>query len=144
MNEREVARFVRKALDESTERLFRRETQRLAAARADALAHATVSLRPTPCGKAAETGRMAGAAGARMRAHARAPSLGWRIAAIVAPIAVVTAGLLGISAWQTQQRADDLAALDAAMLVDEVPISAYADRGFGVFLRNVSTEPSQE
>src|SRR5690606_14121721 len=67
-----------------------------------------------------------------------APRLLWRIAAVVVPIAVVTAGLLGISALDAQRRADDLAELDAAMLADEVPISAYADRGFGVYLRNAA------
>lgn len=134
MNERELTRIVRGALDESAERLPYRAARRLAAARAEALANANVDTRA-----------------AHARPHFAAdtvatppPRLIWRIAAVVVPVVVVVAGLLGISAWETQQRADDLAALDAAMLADDVPIAAYADRGFGVFLRNVSWEAEQE
>ncbi len=134
MNERELTRIVRGALDESAERLPYRAARRLAAARAEALANANVSTRAAHARPhfAADTG------------GTPPPRLIWRIAAVVVPVVVVVAGLLGISAWETQQRADDLAALDAAMLADDVPIAAYADRGFGVFLRNVSWEAEQE
>ncbi len=136
MNERDFARFVRRALDESTERLPVRITHRLARARAAAVA----------CASAAERARRATPIAARLERRrdadpaARAPRLWWRLAAVVVPIVVLGAGLVGIAAWQTQQRADDLAELDAAMLTDDVPISAYADRGFGVYLQNVSQQ----
>lgn len=136
MNERELARIVRGALDESAERLPYRTAHRLAAASAAALARAhTSETRVRIAHEALRVGR-------RPQAELAAPPprLAWRIAAVVVPIAVVAAGLFGISVWEVQKRADDLAALDAAMLADDVPISAYADRGFGVFLRNVSWE----
>lgn len=166
MNEREIARIVRGALDESAERLPYRVARRLAAARAEALANAKVDdgagantpahgrtdrhVRARP-----HVNRLSTARAARRTAHlgsrrtadpasAPPPRLVWRIAAAVVPVVVVGAGLLGISVWETQQRAHDLAALDAAMLADDVPIAAYADRGFGVFLRNVSWEAAQE
>lgn len=141
MNERELARIVRGALDESAERLPYRASHRLAAARAAALARArTTEARVHIAPEALRVGR-------RPQAQAELappPRLAWRVAAVVVPIAVVAAGLFGISVWEVQQRADDLAALDAAMLADDVPISAYADRGFGVFLRNVSWEDARQ
>ncbi|HEY0879441.1 MAG TPA: DUF3619 family protein [Zeimonas sp.] len=143
MNERELARIVRGALDESAARLPPRHVRRLAAARAAALAHARTARRfprtahdPVRNGHPRETGS----------ADASPPRLLWRLAAVVVPIVLVAAGLVGISALDTQLRADDLADLDAAMLADEVPIAAYADRGFGVYLRNVAwqTEAAEE
>ncbi|MCD6675350.1 MAG: DUF3619 family protein [Burkholderiaceae bacterium] len=136
MNERELARIVRVALDESADRLPYRTTHRLEAARAAALAHARVEAAPRPAHEIVRVGYRPTAE----LAGGPAPRLGWRIAAIVVPIALVAAGLFGISVLETHQRADDLAELDAAMLADEVPISAYADRGFGVYLRNVSSQ----
>ncbi len=136
MNERELARIVRVALDESADRLPYRTTHRLAAARAAALAQARVETVPRT---AHEVVRVAHRPAAALAGGGPVPRLVWRIAAVVVPIAVVAAGLFGISALETQQRAEDLAELDAAMIADEVPISAYADRGFGVYLRNVSS-----
>lgn len=162
MNEQELARIVRGTLDESAERLPYRIARRLAAARAEALASANVDERAAA--RAPEQPQIhrhvrtrpytrppSAARTARRAAHAESadsagppPRLVWRIAAVIVPVVVVAAGLLGISAWESQQRADDLAALDAAMLADDVPITAYADRGFGVFLRNVSWEAGRE
>ncbi len=42
--------------------------------------------------------------------------------------------LLGIH-WQQQLKVDEFAAFDVAMLTDDLPPVAYADRGFEVFLR---------
>lgn len=135
MNERELARIVRVALDESADRLPYRTIHRLEAARAAALAHARIDTTPRAAREAVHVGhRPAGEL-----AGGPPPRLVWRIAAVIAPIALVAAGLFGISVFEAQQRVDDLAELDAAMLADEVPISAYADRGFGVYLRNVSS-----
>lgn len=41
--------------------------------------------------------------------------------------------LLGIN-WQQQLKSDEFAAFDVAMLTDDLPPIAYADRGFEVFL----------
>ncbi|MDT3680015.1 MAG: DUF3619 family protein [Burkholderiaceae bacterium] len=136
MNERELARIVRVALDESADRLPYRTAHRLAAARAAALAHARVEKAP----RAAHEIARAGHRPADALVGGPAPRLVWRIAAVVVPIAIVAAGLFGIAALESQQRADDLAELDAGMIADEVPLSAYADRGFGVYLRNVSSQ----
>ena len=48
-------------------------------------------------------------------------------------------GFIGIYQWQQQQAQEqqisDLAAMDFAVLMDETPIGAYADKGFGLLLR---------
>lgn len=44
--------------------------------------------------------------------------------------------LLGIH-WQQQLKVDEFAAFDVAMLTDDLPPIAYADRGFEVFLGRV-------
>lgn len=147
MNESEIARLARQALDESVEHLPWRVTHRLAAAREAALARIPARAEAARARAGAEAGHPA-FVHAPLRARPSGGSggpdgrrrLGLRVAAVVVPILIVAAGLFGISEWESWQRADDIADLDAAVLVDEVPISAYADRGFGVFLRNVAQE----
>ena len=143
MNEQQIARLAREALDESVEHLPWRVTHRLASAREAALARMPArqaaatetafggSGHPTPVPGTGH-GRLSGGGPAGRR------RLGLRIAAVLVPILVVATGLYGISEWDNLRRADDNADVDAAVLTDEVPISAYADRGFGVFLRNVA------
>ena len=140
MNERELARIARIALDESADRLPFRATHRLAAARAAALARARTDTAVRAAREAVHVGhRPSGEL-----AGGPATRLVWRLAAVIVPIALVAAGLFGISVFDAQQRVDDLAEIDAAMLADDVPISAYADRGFGVYLRNVASHSREQ
>ncbi len=60
----------------------------------------------------------------------------WRVAFSVVPILAVVAGLVLISDRVDADRAAEIADVDVAVLVDDLPISAYTDRGFGVFLKN--------
>lgn len=138
-----IARLAREALDESAGRLPWRVTHRLATAREAALArlpaeaHAAV---PAPAVPGHGQVVVAAAAGAPQAPDPRGSRrhFGLGLAAIVVPALVVAGVLYAISEWDSRLRADDIADVDAAVLVDEVPISAYADRGFGVFLRNVT------
>jgi len=41
-----------------------------------------------------------------------------------------------IGQWQQQLEIERLAALDFAVLLDEAPLEAYADRSFGVLLQD--------
>lgn len=149
MNEQRIALLARQALDGAAEHLPWRVTHRLATAREAALAHlprtqAASLAAPvrTPVLHPAQPVLVCGPGQGQLRAggngSGRPPRLGWRIAGVVVPLCIVIAGLFGISQWTSSKRADDLAAVDAAVLADEVPIAAYADRGFGVFLRNSS------
>ena len=66
---------------------------------------------------------------------AGARPLWWRLASAVLPVLVVALGLAAISLWHEFDAADEMADVDLVLLTDDVPISAYADRGFGVFLK---------
>jgi hypothetical protein len=60
----------------------------------------------------------------------------WRATFAVIPALVVVIGLLAISVWSDFDAADETADVDLAVLTDDLPISAYADRGFGIYLKN--------
>jgi hypothetical protein len=60
----------------------------------------------------------------------------WDTVSWVAPLIVLVFGLIGIAQWQEDSRIDDIAQVDAALLVDDVPPDAYADSGFMGFLKN--------
>lgn len=134
MNEQQFALQVRKALDASTEHLPYRVTHRLQAAREAALARMAGS-RPER-----ETSPPAVVVGAFSPAPAApavvARPLWWRAAVAALPVLFVGLGLVAISIWQEFDAADETAAVDLALLTDELPISAYTDRGFGVYIRN--------
>ena len=145
MNEQRIAQLAREALDESAEHLPWRVTHRLATAREAALARmpkqAQVAMPKPATAQTAYAIVAAAAAGGRSSSGGGPDGrrrVGLGLAAVVVPVAIVAAVLYGISEWDSRLRADDIADVDAAVLVDEVPISAYADRGFGVFLRNVA------
>jgi hypothetical protein len=59
----------------------------------------------------------------------------WGRLASVLPLVALIAGLIAISVFQTEQRAADTAEVDAAMLTDSLPASAYADPGFVQYLK---------
>jgi hypothetical protein len=42
--------------------------------------------------------------------------------------------LIGIVQYEKQLRINETADIDAAMLTDELPLSAYADHGFNAYL----------
>ena len=61
---------------------------------------------------------------------------GWwtRIGSVV-PLIALVAGLLIISAMQDDNRANELAEFDSALLTDDLPPAAYTDPGFAQFLK---------
>ncbi len=62
------------------------------------------------------------------------PSL-WRQIASAIPLVVLAAGLILINTVQNDRRASEVAEVDAALLTDDLPPSAYADPGFVQFLK---------
>ncbi|MHA7166181.1 DUF3619 family protein, partial [Burkholderia pseudomallei] len=50
------------------------------------------------------------------------------------PLALLLAGLIGIAYWEDMQRTAELADIDAAMLSDDLPLTAYLDHGFNAYL----------
>ncbi|WP_432259623.1 DUF3619 family protein [Cupriavidus sp. TMH.W2] len=133
ISERRFAHEVRAALDAGTEALPADISERLAAARRIAVARKKAAA-PVLVPQLA----MPGAHGSlfdddgsplhRAGAWLRRLGLVWTLVALAA-------GLIGIYRWQEQKRIEELADIDAAMLLDDLPPTAYADEGFHVFLK---------
>lgn len=60
----------------------------------------------------------------------------WNRIASALPLLVLAAGLVAIHVVQNDRRASEVAEVDAAILTDDLPPSAYADPGFAQFLRS--------
>jgi hypothetical protein len=59
----------------------------------------------------------------------------WSRLSWFAPFIVLALGLLAIAEWQQDARINDIAAVDIALLSDDVPPDAYMDSGFLAFLK---------
>ncbi|WP_042884641.1 DUF3619 family protein [Cupriavidus necator] len=139
INEREIRerRFVhevRAALDAAADDLPADITQRLAAARRMALARKKAAV-TVPVPQLAMPGSQITLfddddASPLHRAGAWLRRLG-----LIWTLVALAAGLMGIYHWQEQKRIEELADVDAAMLLDDLPPTAYADEGFHVFLK---------
>jgi hypothetical protein len=53
---------------------------------------------------------------------------------VIVPLLALVAGLAGIYQYEEQQRIAEMAELDAAVLSDELPLTAYLDDGFNAYL----------
>lgn len=120
MKEQTLGRIICRHLDDGTEQLSYRVVERLAAARAAALER--VESRSKPRSPAATAGNPA--------------PLWWRVVATVAPLLLLVVGVFLVASVQQEQSVAELAEVDSALLTDEVPLVAYADHGFGVYIKN--------
>jgi len=64
----------------------------------------------------------------------------WLKLASLAPLAALIIGLLLIQHWQARTQIDAAAEVDAALLADDLPPSAYRDAGFVEFLKTPPRE----
>jgi hypothetical protein len=55
-------------------------------------------------------------------------------AGVALPLLALVAGLSGIYQYEQDQRIAEIAELDAAVLSDELPLTAYLDHGFNAYL----------
>ncbi|MEB0135653.1 DUF3619 family protein [Actimicrobium sp. CCC2.4] len=129
MNTRELnfAYKVRHALNENLDNLPMATTDRLAAARKKALA---VKRQDSPLKVLAARHVLAGPAAGFF---STTPSWFNRVGLII-PLLALVAGLSGMYQFEKQQRISDTADIDAAVLSDELPLSAYLDYGFSAYL----------
>lgn len=124
---------IRQALNEGADRLdyktqLKLENARKAAlARFDAKAAATVT---APATQLVLAGASVG------RGDGRWEPLGWvHRLGLLAPLLALIVGVAAIQQWREAQRIKDLADIDFAVLLDDVPLEAYADKGFGRFMQ---------
>ena len=121
-----LAYKLRHALNENLDALPASTTERLAAARALALSR-----------KKADAPVSQDKAGRRffdLDFHFSGASLGRLGVAI--PLLALVVGLGGLYQYEQQQRIAELAELDAAVLADELPLTAYLDHGFNAYLES--------
>ncbi|MEN9831525.1 MAG: hypothetical protein RL659_1298 [Pseudomonadota bacterium] len=60
----------------------------------------------------------------------------WSRIASVLPIIFLLLGLATIHIFQNENRANEIAQLDAELLIDDLPPAAYTDPGFLIFLKS--------
>lgn len=122
--EEEFGRQVAVRLTAGSVELPHATSERLRAARVQALAQRKLApqLRTAPV--VVRSGRSAALGG------------GWwtRIGSVV-PLVALVAGLVAISVMQDDNRTDELAAVDSALLTDDLPPAAYTDPGFAQFVQ---------
>ena len=126
-------RFALKAtsyLSASTADLPYDVSERLRAARAQAVSKRKLVMHQTAASVVNEGGSAALTLGSD-------DGLGWwaRVGTVLPLIALVV-GLLAINSVQRDNRAKELAEVDAALLTDELPPAAFFDAGFVQFLKN--------
>ncbi len=109
--------------------------ERLRVARQQAIARRKVS-DPVLAGDVAVSGGTA-----TLHFNESGPGLWSRLAAAL-PLLALVAGLLTIYVTQADNRADEVAEIDAALLTDALPPAAYADPGFLQFLK-ADSSPTQ-
>lgn len=131
MREADFAYRVRQALNEGLVHLDYKTTLRLEQARAAALArHRQLETQRVPVARWAT-------AGGPSPDELSTGAWPWlQRLGLIAPLLVLFVGFIGIYEWQNRQLIEELADIDFAVLLDDGPIDAYADRGFGVLLKN--------
>ena len=104
-------------------------SERLRAARVQA-----VSMRKIP--KAQTASSMVNTGASAALTWGSGESLNWwaRIGSVL-PLIALVAGLLMINSIQNDNRAQEVAEVDVALLTDELPPAAFADPGFVQFLK---------
>ena len=115
-------------LSGSTESLPHEISERLRAARMQALSRRKIAVTRTASAVFASGGAASLSLGDE--------GLSWwsRLVAAV-PLVILALGLVSIDAVQSQYRADEVAEVDSALLTDDLPPSAYLDPGFVHFLK---------
>lgn len=118
-SELRVAYQIKRHLNGSLKEIPADKLERLRAGREQALA------------KQKRTASLAVAGGGQMRFT----DMGFNWVAQLVPLLVLVVGLLSINQWHQTRYTEEVADIDAQMLVDELPPSAYLDRGFDTWLR---------
>ncbi|MBI3523315.1 MAG: DUF3619 family protein [Betaproteobacteria bacterium] len=125
-DEQELAYKLRLALNHGADKLDRNTIAKLRTARLHALAHQ----------KAAVAGlslAWAGQSAALFASEVLLPR-----ARTLAALLVLAAGVTGTYYWNNFQQAAENEVIDSALLADDLPINAYLDRGFRVWLEHPS------
>lgn len=137
MKQSEFAYRIRQALDEGADRIDYTVQVRLEKSREAALARQRSGQEAVAWVPTLQT---AGAGNPQDRGDPQ----GWlRRLGLWAPLLVLLVGFVLIYQWHHDRSIAELANIDFAVLLDEAPLEAYADKGFGVFLQDEQPPPTQ-
>ena len=117
-----LAYKIRHALNDNLDALPASTTERLAAARVRAMARKKAD---APARKQARP---------LLNVHALLSLSGLGRIAVAVPMLAAVFGLAGLYQYEQQQRIAELAELDAAVLSDDLPLTAYTDHGFNAYV----------
>jgi hypothetical protein len=134
MKEVEFGYRIRQALNEGTERLPYGVVVRLEKARRAALARQKASVEGPLWVPARRFATERGALAALDR-----PTGAWlwlSQVGLAVPLVAFVVGFVTIYQWRQDQAIAEHANMDLAVLLDDTPIDTYADKGFGVMLRD--------
>ncbi len=111
-------------------------SERLRAARVQAVAKRKVA-------KAQTSGSVIGVGGSAALTWGSEDGLSWwaRIGSVL-PLVALVVGLLVINSIQNDNRAQEVAEVDVALLTDELPPAAFADPGFVQYLKTTRQTPT--
>jgi hypothetical protein len=133
MKQEEFAYRIRQALNEGADQIDEKTQVRLEAARKTALARRKAREEPDYV----VVGQFATVGGAAPLDGGESGIWAWiRGAGLVAPVFALIAGFVGIYQWQHARIITELADIDMSVLLDDAPLEAYADKGFGEFLQS--------
>jgi hypothetical protein len=133
MKQEEFAYRVRQALNEGANRIDDTILVRLEGARKAALARRGAEEEP----EYVVVGQLAPASGSTPLDGGESGVWAWiRGAGLVAPVFALIFGFIGIYQWQHARAISELADIDMSVLLDDAPLEAYADKGFGEFLQS--------
>ncbi len=130
-DEQELAYKLRHALNHGTDNLDRNTRDKLQTARQHALAHQ----------KAAVAGLNLAGVGQSIGHFASDVLLPQ--ARTVAALLALAIGVTGTYYWNSFQQAAENEVIDSALLADDLPINAYLDHGFRVWLEHPSQSSPQ-
>jgi hypothetical protein len=109
-------------------------SERLRVGREQALARARTSRRVTAA--VASTGTQVVGVSASGAALLDRHPMWWTRLASMVPLVTLVVGLVLIDQWHDQAQINAAADVDSALLVDDLPPTAYSDPGFVEFLKN--------
>lgn len=121
-------RNIAARLSDTTQDLPNDISERLKAARMQALAKRKVVAKLQPA-----VGIQGNDGAATLSMDDPGNSIWNRLGSLI-PLLMLIVGLLAITIIQDQRAADEIAGVDAELLADDLPPSAYADQGFVHFL----------
>ncbi len=122
-------------LSDATDTLPHDLTERLRVSRQQAVAKRKLASL-THAATAPSVSRSGGSATLSMGSGGNEPFSLWNMIASALPLVALMVGLFVINNIQNDNRAREVAEVDAALLTDDLPPAAYADPGFVQFLKS--------